>query len=395
MSHHYLIDPHEPLVFRDGRPFNAGDRARSLSFPFPSTTAGFLRFHAGDWTGNWEARDEESKRVLGLSTFGPLLLELGPDDHPLRWLAPLPADVLALGSPEDKEQATLHRVVPLEIGDGQTNIPRGLFPVGLRQVSSQSKPVDIARYWYWESLLAWLAFEGEQMPKPQDLGLSGPTPESRMHLEIADDTQAAEERRLFQTSGLEFVVGGEKQERLQKARRLGLLVGFANQLEGGLGSLGGERRLVEWKPIEWQAPRLDSADGILDSILANKACRVMLLTPAQFDGGFRPIAGSRLLQPHGTVRPELKAVAIQRHQVLSGWDMLRHSPKPSQRLAPAGTMLYLTLGDNATPKDIREWAEKMWWHCVSCRDNFVNDGYGLAVLGKWSGQAAELEVSDE
>ena len=45
----WIIEPHDPLIFRDGRPFgpNPGARAKTLSFPFPSTTTGGVRTRAG------------------------------------------------------------------------------------------------------------------------------------------------------------------------------------------------------------------------------------------------------------------------------------------------------------------------------------------------------------
>jgi CRISPR-associated protein Cmr3 len=45
----WIMEPHDPLLVRDGRPFgsNPGARARSLLFPFPSTIAGGMRTRAG------------------------------------------------------------------------------------------------------------------------------------------------------------------------------------------------------------------------------------------------------------------------------------------------------------------------------------------------------------
>ena len=45
----WIIEPHDPLIVRDGRPFgpNPSAQAISLSFPFPSTTTGGVRSRAG------------------------------------------------------------------------------------------------------------------------------------------------------------------------------------------------------------------------------------------------------------------------------------------------------------------------------------------------------------
>jgi CRISPR-associated protein Cmr3 len=38
-----LITPLDPVIARDGRPFNAGTRMKGLDWPYPSVLAGSLR----------------------------------------------------------------------------------------------------------------------------------------------------------------------------------------------------------------------------------------------------------------------------------------------------------------------------------------------------------------
>ena len=125
--------------------------------------------------------------------------------------------------------------------------------------------------------------------------------------------------------------------------------------------------------------------------------RLFLLTPACFQQGYYPTWLQAEAASHG-VQIEPRAIAIQRPQVVSGWDLVRSnpdrpgrpgSPKPSRRLAPSGTVLFLSLKGNKTA--IREWISSTWMQCISDEEQDRTDGFGLAVLGTWSGQPVSME----
>ena len=42
-----LIEPRDPVIFRDGKPFALGLSARSIGFPMPSTVIGAIRTRCG------------------------------------------------------------------------------------------------------------------------------------------------------------------------------------------------------------------------------------------------------------------------------------------------------------------------------------------------------------
>ena len=76
----WLIEPHDSLIVRDGRPFNAtaGSRAQSLDFPFPSTLIGSVRTRIGlENGGDWKKFDDELiEQILEIEMFGALLAEI-------------------------------------------------------------------------------------------------------------------------------------------------------------------------------------------------------------------------------------------------------------------------------------------------------------------------------
>src|SRR6266702_7280135 len=102
----WLIEPHDPLIVRDGKPFgpNPGARASTLPFPFPSTTTGGIRSRAGmnddgvfELPPDEKGRKEKIENLKKLKVRGPLLVQLSEDGNGItvnKWLIPAPADAL-------------------------------------------------------------------------------------------------------------------------------------------------------------------------------------------------------------------------------------------------------------------------------------------------------------
>ena len=387
----WLIEPHDPLIVRDGKPFgpNPGARATSLAFPFPSTTTGGARTRAGlDDKGNFNTALIDT--VKKISVRGPLLVELVKDGTAItNWLFPAPADALLFPKEQDEKAAIVTRLVPLKlfddtITDFDNKNEDGLWFIG-PPVSNGSKPTkDAPRFWNQKDFMQWLRTPTNQEKQLELLGHNGPTPEERLHVSIDPNTGAAIDGALFETTGLEFT--HTKKHQLQTARRLALavIIDDEKQPKEGLTSFGGERRIVSWQKSE--SDFLECPPMLADQIVNDGACRVLLLTPAYFNNGYRP---AWIEQSREGVKPELKAIAIQRPQVVSGWDFVTKGPKPTRRLAPAGTVLFLSLKDNE-PVAIRKWIESTWMHCISDNPQDNRDGFGLAVLGTWSGKPVEM-----
>jgi len=76
---------------------------------------------------------------------------------------------------------------------------------------------------------------------------------------------------------------------------------------------------------------------------------------------------------------------------VSGWDFENNRPKPTRRLAPAGTVLFFKLDGDDTA--VGRWIDATWMHCVSDEEQDRRDGFGLAVLGVWDGKLQPMEVS--
>lgn len=393
----WIIEPRDPLIVRDGKPFDStpGARATSLDFPFPSTTTGGVRTRAGlGPDGTFDVgRIPDVKEI---AVRGPLLVAV--DEQTVNWLAPAPADALLLNSePLQDGLARCKRLVPVVPIAGESTdfdaVLQGenLALVGMAQPdTTPSKPYGYApRFWHWDNFATWLsAPPDEEFVAVAELGHGGPTSETRTHVSIAPATQTAVEGALFQTRGLEFTQAGQH---LADCQRLALAVETPDPLPGGLSiapglaPLGGERRLVQWRQ---STAALPSADVVRDAIIEQQACRVILLTPAHFEAGWKP---QWLLAGRAGVTPKLCAAIVNRPQVVSGWDFAltdrngrRGMPKTTRRLASAGSVYFVQL--DGTAAAIGDWITETWMQCVSDGPQDRLDGFGLAVLGTWSGK---------
>ena len=378
-----LIEPRDPLIARDGRPFKAGQRAKTLEFPLPSTTSGAIRTRSGS---NAEGEFVQSPQtVKGWEVRGPILIN--PVNH--MFYAPAPLDSLMVDSKQ------LHPLSPLQLDD-QTSTNLEYAPVGTR-TRLEGKAKGMPKYWCWNHFAKWLLEAHTQTIKPETLGIPGPTLETRTHVKIEPGSQTAEQSQLFSTSGLEFIhvpklTPSKRHETLQHAERLALYLetNSGKTTNHDLWSVGGERRLSRWETESTpEHPQLSGE--LLDRIKLAKACRVILLTPAYFKQGWKPehLLGDR----HGAA-VKLIAAAVGRPQVVSGWDyahvgtdangrIVRGQPKPTRRLAPAGSVYFLRLEG-----DIENWCRQTWWQNISDEeDGFFarKDGFGLCVLGMWNG----------
>lgn len=384
----WVIEPHNSFIARDGRPFglNAGVRAESLPFPFPSTTTGGVRTRDGlNREGVFDTSNGNIKRVKNLSVRGALLVGVDKDESVTWWFAPAPSDALLLdANDKDNNKAKVCRLVPRKLpAHAATNMPDDeLMPIYLES-KDKNKPHGYApHFWTWDIFKEWLVDPKDyDIENLYDFGINRLPQDERSHVAIESATQSSEEGNLFQTRGLEFT--RQKQEkRLGTATRLALAVATdAAKINKGVASLGGERRLVSWREFQGPENIFDSEcpDKIAESIIKNKACRVLLLTPAYFEQGWKP---SWIIQNRSI---ELKAAAIQRAQVISGWDFERGGPKPTRRLVPAGSVYFFKL--NGDEEEIRNWISAIWMNCISdsAADGTTprKDGFGLAVLGTW------------
>lgn len=409
----WLIEPLDPLIARDGRPAAVG-RFDTVGFPYPSMTAGAVRTRMGSEGGAFTlpraALGELKKNV---EVRGPLLAELDWESGEVRrWLAPAPRDVVFV-LPEGKKDPDLYRLLPRRLNEGEAMDSlegHGLLPLGPAGRAPTGKPPEgIPSFWTWEELERWLIDPGDRSAvRLARLGLGKLPVETRAHLAIEPGERVGIDGMLFQTAGLRFVSkdkddkdtkdkkdgkGAEDKNAQEegfslKTRRLALSVwsgggrvaGRELSLARQIAPLGGERRLARWCEAAKAWPGLP--EEVRESIVENGRARLILLTPAIFAGGALP-GWNDGSGPWGSasIKIRVRAASVPQPEVVSGWDLEKGRPKPTRRLAVAGSVYFLEL--DGTADERRRWCEETWLAAVSDDAQDRRDGFGLAVLGTW------------
>ena len=407
----WIIEPRDPLIVRDGRPFGPtpGARAESLPFPFPSTVAGGVRTRAGvNPQGRFVDTTETVEWVKKIAVRGPLLMELAVNGQVSEWFAPAPADALLFnpdkradyGLADDTADARAQiwrsYLRPIAIpSEAMGNVPTAVpYLVGPERYDASKPLAEPPRFWRWSQLEPWLLQPQSGPVVPAGLGHRGPQADQRMHVSIEADRLIARDGALFQTRGLEFTGKG--------GQRLALLAASDTEFRafsGGLAPLGGERRLVRWQrwPVGIADPLATPCPpDVVQTIQCQKFCRLLLLTPALFTQGWHP--DSLMLAGDSGVTITVVGAAVPRPQVVSGWDFQKYNgpgkekggPKPSRRLAPAGAVYFLRL--SGEPAAIGKWITSVWMQAVSDNPLDRADGFGLAAVGTWDGAIGTMEV---
>lgn len=397
----WLVMPRDPVIVRDGRPFgpDPGARAQSLPFPFPATLAGAVRTRHGEQHGGFDTGAVKAADVRALPMIGPFLVQLASDTNPnARLLLPAPADALLLPK-TDQHPPYRCWLRPLEIdASAQSDLAAHgqpgaqLWPVGMAAPEAVKPLADPPTFWWRDDYLKWLLAPGDGDIDPGALGLRGLSAESRVHVRIDPASGTAVEGFLYQTSGREFThrPTAKPAWRLADTETLALLVMTSADLDEGLGSLGGERRTVFWQ--RGDATLLPSCpEALRSAIQTAQACRLLLATPGIFAQGLLPQLNWLQIPD---IKLAIKGAVASRYDVISGWDYA-HGPhgqaKPTRRLAPAGTVYYLSLAGNSEAA-IDQFIEQVWLQPISDAAQDRLDGFGVALLGAWDGKQHRMEV---
>ena len=394
------IRPLDVLYLRGNKLFDgAGDHSEPLMPPWPSLFAGAIRSRMlvdagvdlGRFTDETVTPPAELADVLGTPAepgsfriAAVAVLAQRGDGRPSQPVVPLPADVVVTRA-EDTGAGKTGTVKELEVTRLETMpVPAGSATsaatprlLALRR-SAPAKPES----GYWLTLQGFASWLEGETPGPEDLvhrsDLWKTDPRLGIAMDRASGTSA--DGKLYTS------------EIVAMAEGVGFLVGIdgaaEEQIPGeGLLRLGGDGRGAEIAPTGEPQPWPAGAPP------KDRPFTLYLETPGLFPNGWLPpgVDPDTLRLEAGGVTARLAAAAVPRFEVISGWNVAAHAPKPAQRAVPAGSVYYFdeVTGDPAAyvhnlwkivERELGDRFDTVWRQRRA-------EGFNAAFAGTWPGGA--------
>jgi len=371
----YFLRPATPLLFKDGRTFDAVRHGESMAWPMPQQLLGAARSAVGralgfDWdfaratAANASAEDRAIVDLVGtpaapgaIRIAGPFLARRAEDGR-IDLALTRPADVLAfptapLSGDGERPPRLEHTLRPWVVGPGRGRgggvspappLARPLAPLAHLDPEplDHSRPSDLPKP--LPARLAGRFVEPGLLERllltPRPARLDGPSRsadvrdpvlELRTRLAVAGDTQTAEEGLLFSTTSLAMPAeAGDAHGNLPE-REYGLMLRIDGDGGDGLDlsapwRLGGKGGVAEAGRVELGGPPLGAVrDRVADAVRRAEDGRIrwVLATPARFRNGWLPdfldpTSGEGTL-PGTACEVRLVAAAVPRAVTYSGW----------------------------------------------------------------------------
>jgi CRISPR-associated protein Cmr3 len=368
-----FLEPQETLLFRNGRPFDAGEvgYAETVFPPTPETLQGVVRSMIGTQyaTGNRMSiaqvfHDKDFVNLIGnRDNYGrfrisniALAKRKGDEIEPLY---PVPAHVV-------EDERGKFRLKPDPKNDVLSNMPDKMqYLVPERETKGKIEPVE-----------GWLSLTNLQTVLQPDTDISklkiiraGEIYEREPHVGIGMDSmrKVTEEGLLYSTQMLRmkaeygFLVTiyiAKNQDSHEKDEQATQTI-YKVLKKSGWVTMGGEQRAAHFEI------RADSADAI-----RSKGNLLYLATPAVFSRGWQPAQWTTQAAPI--------AAAIPRYQLIGGWkpDTMNSGgdQKSLRRCVPAGSVYFFDQ-PVTLPSPLGDHQEG--------NNNPTYIGYGVIMTGDW------------
>lgn len=389
-----FIEPVDVLLFRDGRPFSAGEghRARSLFPPTPNTMQGVVRSkilaeRCGRYQqyrdGCLDCTEQENCTIpeeigrpsqTGVGNYGNLTLKgaliAASYDSDVTSYFRVPADVVQVKNKQNRNaHPQLLSLQPLSAPlPGQNDFDNKLKPLW----TGETQPIEsVAGYWTQQQLQDYLLAQQPSTFIPTEQLF---VKESRFGIEVNNHKQIIEEGKLYQT---EFIRCQENVGLYLEVEGIQSLTQVAS--DQGLVAIGGENKVASYRILENLVSE-NFLEKLSSRMTHSSGFKLYLATPTKFRGGWLPnwIDPSTLQGTYKGVEVKLIAAAIGRYQTIRGWDIAHNRPKPVSRAVEAGSVYYFTT--SASAENI---IEAFHWKNLADDPQDAQIGFGLTLVGCW------------
>lgn len=396
---HVAIEPLDVLFFRDGRPFDAGMRARG-GLPLPQTLAGALRTQLWNQLGiDWSqlrktikssnsskpsvfdaaknALPTAHKWAASIAIEGPYLVHepkkpdaVGPAAG---LLVPAPADLVRLGKGKDdpiERLRPLPKDIEWPIAACRNAAERADYRPLWMHGTGTGKIEALSNHWLdstgLNTYLAGGTPDGKKNLHPASRFYEW---ENRVGVAINPDSLTAADSQLFSQRFLRLKPNVRFHAIIELPDDSESVTTAQDAFNGQLIAWGGEGKLAQVtviEPLNIPAPKIS--------------------TPAKTDDGRRlalaispGLFGAPFWRPDGSKWPtaSLVAAAVPGSQAISGWDLARNHPKPARHaVVPGSTFFYEFASPEAAPNI---------GSIVSLAADTADAalGYSRALIGTW------------
>lgn len=348
------IRPIDVLLFRDGKPFSAGEdhSANSLFPPTPLTLQGALRAKISMDMGVSlrEYKDENTGRALkaveiigpygeeiktgNFSMRGPFLGICESEDHStdsgkVTPLMPVPADLLAqadtrliVAAPDDQfnmlsdldDESNILNALPI--------VDRNIIDVGNPELETQSAK--------------WMRIGDLQDYKTSQLSYDRLINSDRLFQREGRFGVSTNSATSYREDGLLYSVDFIRMD--SEARLLVEIDGISSQhMPIGSILLGGEQGRATAEPVELASPIPRPPETIKGKF------KIVLLTPSYFSSGWRPDV-EKIEGWSADTAPALISAALYKSQRIGGWSSAKGAARTMYAYAAPGSVYYFDAG---------------------------------------------------
>ncbi len=383
----YSLSPVDSWFFRDGRPFNQGEKAQtdvqSMFPPFATTIVGAIRASLarslgwnghGDWPAEIKARLGDGQNLKPLKFQGPYLI--WETDGRIEPLFPVPLNILGKEPSSDEDSWTFARLTPgkgisCDLGK-DVRLPAAKNATGMKSLYGFFLSLeDLRNVLHGAELQQVNPVCGKKpLALPQGCDMKPNSREVLWDLEYS----VGIERNYVTRTAKEGAIYSAQRVRLCRGVALAIHVdGLSDDMDLPANmTLGGESRMAYAEPLDkpidlTETPELQSSEGKIRFTVTH-------ITPAYFEGGL-PGPGEELL---GIPGAKVVSASLERPLRIGGWDSVpaRKGPMPLKPFIPPGSTWFCEAE--------AELAEKIR-DLNGCHiGGYADFGFGQILIGLWT-----------